>query len=199
MSGLSTTVATLAGSWLLAAALSGWSPAVSLHAQAVAQPGDDQALQSLVKALSDYVAMKERLHQEVPQLKPNSEAREIATASDALARAVMSARPKARQGDFFDKQSSQVITRRLREAIKANHLEADLAAIDDEPPRVAAPRVHLRFPEAAQMATMPPSLLRVLPPLPEGLEYRIVGQSLVLRDVGAALVLDFIPQAIRVK
>ena len=115
--------------------------------------------------------MKGRLRQEVPQLKPNSEAREISTASDALARAVMSARPKARQGDFFDKQSSQVITRRLREAIKANHLEAALAAIDDEPPRVVTPRVHLRFPDAAQMATMPPSLLRVLPPLPEGLEY----------------------------
>jgi hypothetical protein len=148
------------------------------------------------KALADYVALRERLDQEVPKLTPNSEARDISAASDAQARAIMRARAKARQGDFFDKAASQVLTRRLQDAITTANLAADLATIDDEPPRVTTPRVHLRFPEAAQMATMPPSLLRVLPPLPEGLEYRIVGQSLVLRDIGAALILDYIPQAV---
>ena len=58
------------------------------------------------------------------------------------------------------------------------------------------PTVHLRFPVAAPMATMPPSLLAALPPLPKGLEYRIVGEYLVLRDVEAALIIDFIPAAI---
>ena len=48
----------------------------------------------------------------------------------------------------------------------------------------------------AQLATMPPSLLAVLPPLPRELEYRIVGRYLVLRDVDASLVLDYIADAV---
>ncbi len=46
------------------------------------------------------------------------------------------------------------------------------------------------------MATMPPSLLAALPELPKELEYRIVGNYLVLRDVDAALILDYIPAAV---
>ena len=46
------------------------------------------------------------------------------------------------------------------------------------------------------MATMPPSLLAVLPTLPKELEYRIIGKYLILRDVDAALILDVIPDAV---
>jgi hypothetical protein len=195
VSGLPGTLSALLGGSLLIAISTAPPPTFAQSNQT----SDEQALQPMRKALADYVALRERLHQEVPPLAPNSEARDIATASDALARAIMRARVKARQGDFFDKIASQVITRRLRETITTANLAADLAAIDDEPPRVTTPRLHLRFPDAAQMASMPPSLLRVLPTLPEGLEYRIVGKDLVLRDVGAALILDYIPQAIAMK
>jgi hypothetical protein len=70
------------------------------------------------------------------------------------------------------------------------------ANIDDEPPTVKSAAIHLRFPGAAQMATMPPSLLAALPPLPEALEYRVVGNALVLRDAAAGLIIDFIPAAV---
>jgi hypothetical protein len=33
--------------------------------------------------------------------------------------------------------------------------------------------------------------------LPEELEYRIVGKNLILRDTGADLIVDFIPDAIK--
>jgi hypothetical protein len=46
------------------------------------------------------------------------------------------------------------------------------------------------------LQSMPPSLLANLPRLPAGLDYRIVGRSLVLRDVQANLILDFIPKAL---
>jgi hypothetical protein len=36
-------------------------------------------------------------------------------------------------------------------------------------------------------------LLDVLPRLPEELEYRFVGRDLILRDVKANLIVDFIP------
>ena len=43
---------------------------------------------------------------------------------------------------------------------------------------------------------MPPSILLNLPALPHELDYRIVGRTLVLRDVGANLMVDYIPGAI---
>jgi hypothetical protein len=36
-----------------------------------------------------------------------------------------------------------------------------------------------------------------LPQLPEDVEYRIVGKTLILRDVDANIIVDFIPNAIR--
>ena len=40
---------------------------------------------------------------------------------------------------------------------------------------------------------MPPSLLLNLPKLPKELEYRFVDHELIVRDVAANLIVDFIP------
>jgi hypothetical protein len=45
---------------------------------------------------------------------------------------------------------------------------------------------------------MPPTLLSNLPKLPSGLEYRVVGSSLILLDGEAGLVVDFIPDILPV-
>jgi len=42
------------------------------------------------------------------------------------------------------------------------------------------------------MSTMPPDVLAALPKLPENLEYRFVGNRLILLDVEAHLVVDFV-------
>ena len=89
-----------------------------------------------------------------------------------------------------------VVKRRVDEVVQRDNLGPVLANIDDEEVTVKTPSVHLRFPAASQMATMPPSLLAALPQLPKELEYRIVGNYLVLRDVDAALILDYIPAAV---
>jgi hypothetical protein len=53
------------------------------------------------------------------------------------------------------------------------------------------------YPAGASLSFMPPCLLAELPPLPEELAYRFLGRDLVLVDLHAALVVDFIPRAIR--
>ncbi len=52
-------------------------------------------------------------------------------------------------------------------------------------------KVNAPYPPVPLQST-PPTLLANLPELPAGLDYRIVGHTLVLRDVQANLVLDFI-------
>ena len=74
---------------------------------------------------------------------------------------------------------------------------AVLADIDDDDDKAGPlPKVHLRLPVSAQMATMPSALLKVLPQLPKALEYRILGRYLILRDVDASMVIDYIPAAV---
>jgi hypothetical protein len=57
------------------------------------------------------------------------------------------------------------------------------------------PEVNQLYPTTYPLATFPPSLLPLLPRLPEQLEYRVVQQYLILRDVEANLIVDFMPNA----
>jgi hypothetical protein len=157
---------------------------------------DQAAFRSFNDAVARYVALQKRIQTEVPGLTPNSTAKELTDASDRLAAAVRRARPRAAQGDFFDKEASRVIRERISAELRSPSSTVVIESIDDETPPIVRPSIHLRFPEASALATMPPSILRWLPPLPGELEYRIIGEYLVLRDIGAGLILDFIPGAV---
>lgn len=170
---------------------------------AAAQPqatGTHTADPALIKEFNDeiakYLELRRKLRDEINSLSLSSASVDIVNTSDALARAIQRARPRAQAGRFFTPVTSTIVKRRIVDTVRAAHLEPVLAGIDDDGPIARAVIVHLRFPASAQMATMPPSLLMVLPRLPKELEYRIVGTALVLRDVDAALVLDYIPAAI---
>ena len=47
----------------------------------------------------------------------------------------------------------------------------------------------------SSLTTVPASVLLVLPSVPEALDYRFVGRDLILRDVEANLILDYILDA----
>ncbi len=159
-------------------------------------PTEQAALAQFNAAIAEYLAMRRRLTDEITPPVPNSTAVELNNASDALAAAILRSRQGARVGDLFVPPATPAFKRVVEEIIRSQNLGPVLAAIDDEEPVVRAPKLHLRFPGAAQMASMPASLLAALPVLPKELEYRIVGRALILRDVDAALVIDYIPDLI---
>ena len=157
---------------------------------------DQAAFRAFNDAVARYMALQEKIRTEVTGLTPNSTAKQLTDASDRLAAAIRRARPRAAQGDFFDKEATRVIRQRISDELSSPASTVTIESIDDESPQLTRPAIHLRFPEASELATMPPSILKLLPPLPNGLEYRIMGEYLVLRDVGGALILDFIPGAV---
>jgi hypothetical protein len=167
-----------------------WDTPVVEADQAVADP----SMQHFHQAIADYLKLRARLAKEVVTLSPNATAAQISAASDALARAVQRARPKPPPGAFFDAAAAGLIRANLRELLARNPVL--LEGIDDEVHPARAPGVYARFPEALPLATMPPSLLAVLPTLPPELEYRLVGEDLVLRDTDAALILDVLPKVV---
>ena len=56
--------------------------------------------------------------------------------------------------------------------------------------------VNEAYPAKAPLQSTPPSLLLNLPRLPKGLRYGIVDHDLLLDDVEANLIVDFVPAAI---
>ena len=157
---------------------------------------DQAAFRTFNNAVARYLALQQRIRTEVSGLTPNSTAKELTDASDRLAAAIRRARPRAEQGEFFDAEATRVIRDRISAELRSPATTVAIESIDDESRPVIRPSIHLRFPDALEMATMPPSILRLLPPLPSELEYRIVGEYLVLRDIGAAMIIDFIPGAV---
>lgn len=186
--------------WLVVGALiSGpiLSHAATPELQKAAAPADDAAaVAQFEAAIAKYMAVRERLRGEISGPVANSSPTELNRASDALAAAIQRARRGAKVGTIFAVPIASVVKRRVTDVIRRDNLGPLLAEIDDDEPAIKFPAIHLRFPGPAQMATMPPSLLDALPPLPKQLEYRIVGDYLILRDIDAALILDYIPAAV---
>lgn len=52
------------------------------------------------------------------------------------------------------------------------------------------------YPQAQPLGTVPPNVLAVLPVLPEDIEYRFIDRHLILRDVRANLIVDYIRNTI---
>jgi hypothetical protein len=184
---------------LITGTISSQTPGVTaaMLQPAAAPVTEKAAVDQFDAAIAEYMALRERLRKEIAGPVANSTATKIADASDALAGAIQRARPNARIGALFVTPVTPVIKHRIADAVRSENLGPVLADIDDEHIKPVTPAIHLRFPAKEPLATMPPSLLAVLPPIPKALEYRIVGEYLVLRDIDAALILDFIPAAIK--
>jgi len=57
-------------------------------------------------------------------------------------------------------------------------------------------QINQSYPENLPFQSTPPTLLLNLPELPKGLEYRILGRELVLRDSDANIIVDYVPNAL---
>ena len=157
------------------------------------------ALESFHDAVHDYARLHRRLEKRVPAMHVTEHAQEIFDASDALAAALIAARPAAREGDLFTPGVATVFRHRIARALTARGFLPDevIAAGNEEaPPDAAWPAVNGRFPWM-RGAAMWPCVINALPPLPGELQYRIVGRDLVLVDVHANLVVDILREALR--
>ena len=52
--------------------------------------------------------------------------------------------------------------------------------------------VNKRYPDTVPLSTMPPEVLQTLPKLSEDMEYRFIGDRLILLDTHAHLIVDYI-------
>lgn len=104
-------------------------------------------------------------------------------------------RPNARQGEIFTPRIAPALKHRLESEFagpKRDLLLDELAEQNEAPVAATAPAIN----ETLQTPRVPPRLVEILPPLPKQLEYDFAGRTLVLRDVDADVVVDFLPDAL---
>ncbi len=104
-------------------------------------------------------------------------------------------RPNAKQGDLVSAPVAAAIVKDIQRAFdspRKDLLIDDLAEQNTTPANAATPVVNQRL----EAPRVPPRLMEVLPPLPKQLEYDFAGRTLILRDVDADVVVDFVPNAL---
>jgi hypothetical protein len=70
-------------------------------------------------------------------------------------------------------------------------------AMEDENPGEAVKLVvNGRYPDTIPLSTMSPQIIKALPPLPEELEYRFIQDALILLDVHAHIIVDYLSAAV---
>lgn len=144
--------------------------------------------------LAEYVTVHQRAAATLHMDRQTKDAAGITDRQKALADRIRAARPQARQGDIFTAAVESDLRRITRADLSARPA-ADRAAVRAEVPRLAF-AVNDEYPTNAPLATVPPMLLASLPRLPEELEYRFFDRHLVLLDVDANLIVDYIPDAL---
>jgi hypothetical protein len=166
-----------------------------------ALPVDDPALKELQARTSDYIALRKKATQNLPPLKSKAEPEQIEKHKQACSQAILAARANAKKGDILTPGIEAYLNEIVRSEMKSTaggpaKKTAKQGNPAVETPAVAVPvKVNAIYPEDAAASSIPSTLLLRLPKLPKELDFRFVGRTLVLRDVEAGLIIDYIPNA----
>lgn len=159
---------------------------------------EQPALTAFEERVERYLTARHAMESSLTRLRPFDDAEDLFEARRAMQAAIRALRADAKPGDFMTADVGVLIRLRLACALTACGYEVDdvLASINEERmPGARAPRINEPFPWELGSA-MWPTLLAVLPPLPEALQYRFSDRDLVIIDTDASLVVDILANAL---
>jgi len=162
-------------------------------------PEDARALATMNDRIIQYVELHIRVEQTLPKLPEEATPEQIDNHQRALEKLLREARAKAKPGDIFTAEARQVIKRLLAQVFSGPEgKELRSSIMDENPvdPSTIRLTVNSRYPDTVPLATVPPQVLQALPELSEDLEYRFVGDWLILLDTHAHIVADYIGNAL---
>jgi hypothetical protein len=177
------------------------SPATAPPTQRVVGPLSDEAARAL-GTMNDRIAAYLELHLKIEKALParptEATPQEVDQHQREFERRMRAARATAKHGDIFTPEAQPVIKRLLATVFAGPEGKALKASIMDEnpvDPVTLGVAVNARYPDTVPLTTIPPEILQTLPKLTEDLEYRFVGDWLILLDTHAHVIADYIPDA----
>jgi hypothetical protein len=169
-------------------------PAPAASAAPDGQPGTNAqgaATLEFHNRIKEYLRIHNQAESKVPNLKRTDDPKQISDRQTALAAAIQTLRANAKIGEIFAPEYQPYFIKIVQDDF-ALRSAADRKAIVDELPKNMKVDVNTVYPTTLPLETFPAALLRKLPDLPPELEYRLVGRSLILRDVKANLIVDIL-------
>jgi hypothetical protein len=165
---------------------------------------DALVLQDFNKRVDAYMAIHKAAAKDSLPIKETKNPADIKAAQLALAARIRAARVNARPGDILTPEIRNKMRRLLYPELQGTsgretkeELTEDVKEKDEGQPKKVIFKVNAAYPEGNALPTTPPNILMSLPKIPEELEYRIVDKNLILRDVQANIIVDFLPNAIQ--
>jgi hypothetical protein len=138
-----------------------------------------------------YMKLHDELERGAGAERTTSDSADLEARRDALRAVLQERRAGAKQGDIFTPEVATAFRRALNPELRGNEAAQARAAIREDGPREFTLKPNAPYPDDAAFGTIPPNVLAALPSLPEHLEYRIVRNDLLLRDVHANIVVDY--------
>jgi hypothetical protein len=162
------------------------------------QPADVQAkvIADFMERVKAYVAIHQKAEATLPRLPKEATPKQIDDKQRALAALIQQARATAKRGDIFTPEMSAFVKRLLARVFAGADGRQLRASIMDENVKPVTLKVNQRYPDEYPLTTMPPEVLQTLPALPEELEYRFLGEQLILLDPHAHVIADFVIDAL---
>jgi len=165
---------------------------------------DALVLVDFQKRVDAYMAIQKAAAKDSLSIKETNNPAEIKAAQQALGAKIRAARADAKPGDVLTPEIRNKFRRLMYPVVQGTagretkeELEEDVHEKDEGIPKKVTLKVNANYPEGNPLPTTPSNVLMSLPKLPEQLEYRIVDKNLILRDVQANIIVDFIPNAIQ--
>ena len=163
----------------------------------------EEVIKDFNDRIKDYLKVHKKAAETLPALTGQEDPATVAAYRLSLAKAIRARRPAARPGDVFDAKVVPTLVSRVRTELEGPEARPARKVLREGNPDfdpegyVPVPvRINADYPVRAPVSTVPASVLLVLPPLPEVLEYRFVGRDLILRDTEANLIVDYILGAV---
>jgi hypothetical protein len=165
-------------------------------AQAPPSAGTEDAriadeLQARVK---QYLDLRQKAGGKLPG--PDNVSAHIVSRQRELADKVRVVRAGAKQGEVFTPEIVQYFRRQIAASLAGRHGHKIRSSLRHAEPVNIQLQINQSYPDRVPLQSTPPTLLLNLPQLADGMEYRILGRQLVLRDSEANIIVDYIPEAL---
>jgi hypothetical protein len=190
--------ACLAGTWLLM----GLSiPAVEIDVVSASEMQtrvnpDAQLILEFHKRVEEYLRVLKTAEAGIAEVPEGAPFDQVDAHQRALQRSIAKARARAKAGDIFTQPTRAYFRRQVGRVLSgpdAVGLKAEI--MEGNPGRIQL-QVNARYPDTLPVSTMPQQILAALPKLPKELEFRYIGDRLILLDSHSRVIVDYMDSAI---
>jgi hypothetical protein len=156
-----------------------------------------RAFKQFTELVRQYVDLRNKVEASLPRLGSKEPQEKIVERQREFAQKIREARPGAKRGDIFAGEIAEEFRHLIRREFRGpKGPNARKTIREGEPLKPFRLRVNDTYPDVLPATSFPPTLLLKLPQLPKEVAYRIVGRALVLQDVEANLIVDFVHEAL---